>query len=250
MPSIIIRAVCIYLVFSLIILSRIAKGILAFFIAEAVVIALFSIGNTCDALASSKARKEFLDISLTRLSIRNIVLAKIIGSSLYNLIFIFLSAIISLSIPAFWRDAGLWRIAYVNTVNFLILITVIAISFFFSMVYRSNIFFMALTSYLTIFILLSSVLLPVPFIERIQNQKLKDIMTSVSFYANPIVMLTRSLGKIDIMRTEYIYNIADPVVARGFSYPDWRIMAIIYASASSILLSLTFVLAGKLKIFY
>lgn len=236
--------------FSLVILSRIAKGILAFFIAEAVVIALFSIGNICDALASTKAKKEFLDISLTRLSIRNIVSAKIIGSNVYNLVLIFLSAIVSLSVPVFWKGIGLWRIAYVNVVTFLIFITVIAISFFFLTIYRNNIIFTALTSYLVIFILLTSVLLPVPFIERTQNQKLKDIMTRVSFHANPIIMLTRSLGKIDIMRTEYMYNIADPVVARGFSYPDWRIIAVMYAGASLILFSLTFTLVGKLGIFY
>ncbi len=72
-------------------------------------------------------------------------------------------------------------------------------------------------------------------------------MTNISLYANPIIMITRSLGKIDIMRTEYMYNIADPVVGRGFSYPDWRIMAIIYTGVSVALLFLTFVLANRLS---
>lgn len=93
-------------------------------------------------------------------------------------------------------------------------------------------------------------MLIVPFIERAQNQKLKDIMTKVSFYVNPIIMLTRSLGKIDIMRTEYMYNIADPVVSRGFTYPDWRIMAIIYTGASVILFFTTFILVKRIEMFY
>jgi len=245
LTSVIIRLICIYLLFSLVVLSRIGRGILAFFIAEAVVIALFSIGNVCDALASSRTRKEFLDISLTRLGIRNIILAKLIGANIYNLIFVLLSAIISLSIPTFWKGIGFWGIARANIVTFLILVTSTALGSFFSVLYRNNLFFVALTSYFLILVLLGSVMLPVPFIERTQNQKLKDIMTKVFLYANPVIMLTRSIGKIDVMRTEYMYNIADPLVGRGFSYPDWRIMAVIYASVSVILLLLTFMLVGR-----
>ncbi|MGQ9609997.1 MAG: hypothetical protein ACUVWN_11875 [bacterium] len=238
------------MVFSLVILSRIGKGMLAFFIAESMTIALFSIGNVCDALTSSKGRKDLIDISLTRLDIRNIILAKLIGANIYNFIFVFSSAIITLCFPIFRKGMGFWEIAYANMITLLILITSIAISSFFSVVSRNNVFFTALISYFIIFLLLGSILLPVPFIERTQNQKLKDIMTKVSFYANPIIMLTRSLGKIDIMRTEYMYDIADPIVGRGFSYPDWRIMAIIHASTSIVLLFLMVMLANRLNFIY
>jgi len=42
------------------------------------------------------------------------------------------------------------------------------------------------------------------------------------------IMLSRSLGKIDLMRTDYMLSVADAIVGRGVIYPDWRISCTIY----------------------
>ncbi len=68
-------------------------------------------------------------------------------------------------------------------------------------------------------------------------------MTKSALYANPVIMLVRSMGKIDIMRTDHIYKIADPIVGRGFTYPDWRIQCIGYFTISFIFILVAILLS-------
>jgi hypothetical protein len=112
------------------------------------------------------------------------------------------------------------------------------LSILFCTIFQRNAIASAFFVYSVIILLLFSVIIAGPFIDRTESQWGKNVMIKSAIYVNPIVMLSRSLGKIDIMRTDYLYNVADPVVGRGFTYPDWRISCTTYLIVSCLLLGL------------
>jgi hypothetical protein len=101
-------------------------------------------------------------------------------------------------------------------------------------------------AYIFIFLLMGSIVIPGPIIERMQWPGSKGAMIKAAMHANPLIMTSRALGKfdsrlpeMDIMRTDYMYTLADPIVGYGFTYPDWRHVGFIYVGISSLLLALS-----------
>ena len=131
-------------------------------------------------------------------------------------------------------------IVYGNIVILTLIFVASVISLFFCTIPRRNVLASIILPYFVILLLLGSVIIVGPFIDRTEDQQVKNLMTKSALYVNPVIILTRSLGKIDIMRTDYMYTIADPLVGRGFSYPDWRISCIIHFVVSFFLLFITF----------
>lgn len=243
-PAIILRYICIGILFLLVILARLGTGILAFLIAEAITILLFTSGSICEAFVSQNGRRDFSELSLTRIKQRSIIFAKLITSNLYNFIVLIISDI---AIFALQNKLDMQGVIYANLVLLSLMFAITILAFLSCMIFHRNSIASIFSIYLVIIFLLSNVLIAGLFIERTENQKAKDLLTNSAIYANPVIMLSRSLGKIDLMRTDYMYSVADSIVGRGVIYPDWRISCIIYLAVSCILLGVAILLSYTRK---
>jgi len=235
-PAIILRYACLGFIFLLVVLSRLGTGLLAFVIAEAVLILLFTPGIICDVFISDIGRRDLHDLALTRLNSRDIILGKLAGANFYNFIVIVFSAIVMFIMAISGRKLNTGGIIYANIALLILMFTSSVIGLVSSVLFPRNIFTAVMLAYVIIFLLIGSIIIPGPVIDRIQNPGIRDTIVKIAIYANPIIMVSRSLGKIDIMRTEYMYVIADPIVGRGFAYPDWRFMGIMYLGISCLLM--------------
>ncbi len=235
-PAIALRCACLGFIFLLVLLSRLGRGILAFILAETLLILLFTPGAVCAAFASNTGWDDFRDLTLTRLRSGGILFGKLVGANLYTCMIILLSALVMCTASLFHRDLHIWRLISANIALLIMVFASSVISLTFSMLFRRSIFGSAMLSYILIFLLIGSVVIPGPLIERMQNSKMRIAVTKVALYANPLIMTSRALGRVDIMRTRHIYVLADPIVAPGFTYPDWRHAGIIYLAISCLLL--------------
>jgi len=235
-PAIILRYLCIGILFLLVLLARLGTGILAFLIAEAVMILLFTPGSICDAFVSQNGKRDVYELSFTRIKQRSIIFSKLTTSNLYNFIILVVSDIIIFSLLASQNKFNIHGIIYANLILLTLMLATTILAFLFCMIFRRNSIASIFSVYIVIILLLSNVITAGLFVERTENQKAKDLLTKSAVYSNPIIILSRSLGKIDLMRTDYMYNIADSIVGRGITYPDWRISCIMYLSVSFILL--------------
>lgn len=237
--AIFIRCICIGLLFLFVLLSRLGTGLLAFMIAQAVMIMLFIPANIYDVFVSKYGKRDLSELSLTCLSPVNIVFNKLVSANIYNFMVFILSFLFFLILSIFQKKSNILVVTYAHIIIITIMFTISAISAFFCIICRRNIFISIILPYVVILLLLSSVIIVGPFFDRTESQQTKNFITNFALYANPIVILSRSFDKTDIMRTDYIYNIADPLVGRGFSYPDWRNSCIIYFGISTLLLFIT-----------
>jgi len=237
-PAIVLRYICIAILFLLVLLVRLGTGILAFLIAEAVMILLFTPGSICDAFVSQAGRRDACDLAFSRMSKVKLIVGKLIASNLYNFIVVVISDFIIFALLASQKKFNTQGVLYATLVLLTFMLVSSVLSILFCTIFQRNAIAPAFFVYSVIILLLFSVIIAGPFLERTENQKAKNLITKSAIYINPIVMLSRSLGKIDIMRTDYLYNVADPIVGRGFTYPDWRISCTAYLIVSCLLLGL------------
>jgi hypothetical protein len=237
-PAVVLRYICIAILFLIVLLVRLGTGILAFLIAETVMIMLFTPGSIYDAFVSQAGRRDACDLAFSRMSKVKIIVGKLIASNLYNLIVVIISNIIIFVLLASQRKFNTQGVLYATLVLLTFMFVSSVLSILFCTIFQRNAIASAFFVYFVIILLLSSVIIASPFLERTENQKAKNLITKSAIYVNPIVTLSRSLGKIDIMRTDYLYNVADPIVGRGFTYPDWRISCTVYLIISCLLLGL------------
>ena len=225
----------------LIMLAHLGRGLLAFILAETFVILLFTPGAVCDAFASKLGRGDLRDLTLTRLGSVSILFGKLAGSSLYTCLVVLISAVAMFAVSLFRQNLRVLNLLSANLALLIIIFTSAAISLTFSMLFRRGTFTPAMLTYILTFLLIGSVIIPGPLIKQISDPKAKSIIVEMAMYANPFVMTSRALGKVDIMRTRYMYNLADPIVGRGFTYPNWYAAGILYIGFSSLLLALAFI---------
>jgi len=237
-PAIILRCICIGILFLIVLLVRLGTGIFAFLIAETVMILLFTPGSICDAFVSQAGRRDAYDLAFFRMSKVKLIVGKLIASNLYNFIVVIISDIIIFVLLASQKKFNTQGVLYATLVILTFMFVFSVLSILFCTIFQRNVIASAFFVYSVIILLLFSVIIAGPFLERTENQKVKDLITKSAIYVNPIIMLSRSLGKIDIMRTDYLYNVADPIVGRGFNYPDWRISCTAYLIVSCFLLGL------------
>lgn len=231
-PAIILRCVCLGLIFLLALLARLGRGVLAFVLAESFLILLFTPGAVCYTFSSNTRQGRFRELALTRLSSPAILLGKLATADLYTCIIVVFSAIIMCITAVFRDDLHVWRLVCTNAALLILMFSSAVIGLFFSMIFRRNGFAGYMLAYMLVFLLIGSVIIPGPMMERIQSSGLKAAITKVALYANPLVMTSRSLGRIDLMRTRYIYNLAGAIVDRGFTYPDWYFAGAVYLAIS------------------
>ncbi len=234
--SIAIRVVLLGFIFYLVLLSRLGRGLLAFILAEAILILLYTPGAIYDAFASNAGRGQIRELALTRLSPGAILLGKFAGACFYNLIIILISALAMFRIWLFCGGFHLSHLMYANLALLILLYASAVVTLAFSSMFRRSTLIPAILAYTLILLLMGSVLAAGPAIDGVDNPRAKTVMTTLALYANPLVMASRTLGTIDIMRTEYMYRIADPIAGRGFTYPNWYFAAIIYFTISCVLL--------------
>lgn len=232
-PAIFLRCVCLGLLFCLVLLSHLGKGLLAFILAETVLILLFTPGAICRSFVSSA---DLRDLALTRLSAPGILLGKFVAADIYTCLVIAFSAITMCAAAFFSSDLHVWRLICANTALLILGFSSGVVGLAFSIMLRRNSLVAYILTYMLILFLIGSVIIPGPFMERIQSSKTKAAMTKLALYANPLIMTSRALGRIDLMRTRYIYVLADPIVNWGFTYPDWYAAGILYSVISLILL--------------
>jgi hypothetical protein len=234
--SVAIRVVLLGFIFYLVLLSRLGRGLLAFILAEAILIMLYTPGAIYDAFASNAGRGQIRELTLTRLSSGSILLGKFAGANFHNFIVILISALAMFRIWFFCGGFHLWHLAYANLALLILLYASAVISLAFSSMFRRSTLIPAILTYTLILLLIGSIVAAGPVIDGMDNPRAKTVMTTLALYANPLVMTSRTLGTIDIMRTEYMYRIADPIAGRGFTYPNWYFAAIIYFTVSCVLL--------------
>jgi len=235
-PAIALRSACLGFLFLLVLLARLGTGLLAFILSEALLILLFTPGTVCDAFVSNAGRGDLRDLALTRLSSGAIILGKLVGANFYTCIIILLSALVMCAVSLFHGGLHIWRLIYANMALLILVFAYAVISLAFSVLSRRSILVPAVLAYVLIFLLIGSVVFPGPLIEQMRETKVKTALIKVALYANPLIMTSRALMKVDIMRTEYMYTLADPIVGHGFAYPDWRYAGIIYIGISCLLL--------------
>ena len=239
--AIIARAICLVILFSLVLLIRIANGILALFISLSVTILLFTPASIINSFISKSARREISELIFTKIKRSPIILYKLIVSNIYNIAIILIINIIIFIFLYDYQKMTPSGIIKANLVIFVIMIFSSALAIIIVSLLNRSLIASSFCAYLIISVLLFSVIIIGPFILITENQRAKDIMTKSALNVNPVIMLVRSVGKIDIMRTEYMYNVADPIVGRGFAYPDWRIQCLGYFVISCLFISVAIV---------
>ena len=236
-PAIILRCACLGIIFLMALQAQLGKGLLAFIIAEAFLILIFTPGTVCSAFSSNTGRNDLHSLVLTRLSISAMILGKLAGANLYTLITIILSALAMCAAALFRSDLSVWPLVRANAALMVLMFASSVIGLAFSALFRRNIHASTALSYLLVLLLIGSVIIPGPLIGQMDNSGVKSAIIKAVLYANPIIMTSRALGNVDVMRTIYMYRIADPIVGRSmWTYPDWRYAAIIYLSVSCLLL--------------
>lgn len=242
-PALILRYSCIGFIFLLVRLSRLGDGVLAFFLAEALLVLLFTPGVVCEAFSGDLGRKDICNLTLTRLNSISIILGKLAGANFYNLVVVILSAIIIFARSLSVQRLSILGIMFANLALLILMFASSVVGVFSSiLLFFKNLLASSMLAYIVIFLLLGSIIIPGPVIERVQHQKMRNAIIKIALYINPLIMVSRSLGNIDIMRTEYIYTLADPVVGRGFTYPNWGTIGIIICGISCFLLIPTFIM--------
>jgi ABC-type transport system involved in multi-copper enzyme maturation permease subunit len=174
------------------------------------------------------------------LSPRAILLGKFAGASFYNLIIILISALAMFRIWLFCGGFHLSRLLYANLALLILLYASAVISLALFSMFRRSTLIPAILAYILILLLIGSIVAAGPVIDGMDNPGARTVTTTLALYANPLVMASRTLGTIDIMRTEYMYRIADSIAGRGFIYPNWYFAAIIYFTISCVLLILVY----------
>jgi len=223
----------------LVLLLQLGTGILAFIIAEVVLISLTAPGIVCDAFNSRSGRDSLIELSLTKLGARSIIFGRFMASLFYNEIFVLLSAIIMIMIVLIRHSSsGVLGILYASVALFIVNFALSVTGMLLVTIFRRNLLISSVLAYAIILLLLGSVIIVGPFMERIKSQQAKDAITKAALYANPVIMVSRSLGKVDILRTQYLYNLADPIVGRGFTYPDTFASWIVYFGVSCLMLAI------------
>ena len=235
-PAIILRYACLGIIFLMVLQAQLGKGVLAFIIAEAFLILLFTPGTVCSAFSSNAGRNDLHNLFLTRLSISAIILGKLAGANLYTFITVVLSALAMCAAALFRSDLSVWPLIRANAALMVVMFASSVIGLAFSALFRRNIHASTALSYLLILLLIGSVIIPGPLISQMSSSGVKSAIVKAALYANPIIMTSRALGNVDVMRTIYMYKIADPIVGRSmWTYPDWHHAAIIYLSVSCLL---------------
>ncbi len=240
-PAIVLRCACLGLIFLLILLFRLGRGFLAFILAETFLVLLFTPGAVCSAFAGSNERRDFRDLLLTRLSSPAILLGKFAAADLYTCMIIVFSGAVMCTVSLFRSDLQVWRFVCANAALLVLVFSCAALGMAFSMAFRRNSLAAYILAYALIFLLIGSVIIPGPIIDRLQSARAKALIIKVAVYVNPLIMTSRSLGTIDLMRTRYIYTLAEPIVTRGFTYPNWYSVAAIYLIVSCLFLVSVFV---------
>ena len=237
-PALALRFVGLGTLFLLVLLSRLGRGLLALILAEAVLVMLSTPAAVCSIFTSDAGRSDLRNLALTRLNTVSIILGRLAGANLYNCIIILLSTIAAYAASSLYRDFP-GNLVRANVAILILMFASTVISLAFSALFRRRLLASAMLSYIFVLILVSSVIIPGPLIERMPRSKASDLITWLALHANPLIMTSRALGRTDIMRTRYMYNLADPIVSRGFSYPNWYSSGILYFGTSCLLLVLS-----------
>lgn len=237
--AIVARVVLASILFSFVLLAKLANGILALLMSLATTILLFTPASIINSLISKSARQEISELLFTKIKRPSIILYKLIVSNIYNILILIIADIIIFSFLYDYQKMTPSGIINANIVLLTVMIFSSALTVVLIALFNRRILEVSFSVYLILSVLIFSVIAIGPFLLRTENQKAKDVMTKSSLYANPVIMLVRSMGKIDIMRTDYMYNIADPIVGRGFAYPDWQKQCLGYFIVSFVFISIS-----------
>ena len=240
-PAMALRFACLGLIFLLVLLSRLGRGLLAFVLAETLLVLLFVPRDTCDIFAGNAGRGELRDLALTRLNSAAILLGKLTGANFYNCVVVVLSAFAMCTISLFHRNLHVLHLVRANVAILILMFASAVMSLAFSLLFRRGIFISAMLTYTLVLLLVGSVVVSGPIVEWATSPRVKTVASEVALFANPLVMTSRALGTVDIMRTEHMYRLADPIVGRGFTYPEWYRAGIMYLSISCLVLIIAFV---------
>ena len=235
-PAILLRCACLGLIFLLMLQFRLGRGFLAFILAETFLVLLFTPGAVCRTFAGSNGRRDFRDLVMTRLSSPAILLGKLAAADLYTCMIIVFSGAVMCTVSLFRRDIHVWRFVCANAALLVLVFSCAALGMAFAMAFRRNNLAAYIFVYTLIFLLISSVIISGPIIDRVQSAGARNWIKKAALHANPLIMTSRSLGTIDLMRTRYIYTLAGPIVTRGFTYANWYSVAVIYLAVSCLLL--------------
>ena len=108
-PAVLLRCVCLGLLFCLALLSHLGKGLLAFILAETVLILLFPPAAVCRSFAGNARRGDLRDLALTRLSAPAILLGKFATADIYTFLVVAFSAIVMCAAAFFRSDLPPYR---------------------------------------------------------------------------------------------------------------------------------------------
>lgn len=235
-PAMALRYACLGFIYLLVLLSRLGSGLLAFTLAETILVLLFIPGAVCNAFASNAGQSDIRDLAQTRLSSEAILLGKLAGANLYTYATIVLSGLVTCAVSLFHQNLHIWRLVCTNIALLILMFASTVVGLASSILFRRNILASVILVYALILLLIASIIIPSPLIERTLEPETKAAIINIALYANPLIMTSRAFGKVDIMRTDYMYKLADPIVGRGFTYPNWYSVGIIYFCISCFLL--------------
>ena len=235
-PALIVRFVLLAAIFPLVLLLHIGKGLLAMTLAETIIVLFFAPGAVIRSFGSREGFDDICSLSLTRLSSVNIVSAKFAGTLVYNFLFVIISTAGMFTLSFARGNFSVWLLGLSTVTLAVFAIAAAAIGMASINFFRRNALAAGVLSYTLVVLLVGGVVMAGPFIEHTQNRNIKHAIASVALHVNPVVIASRSLGTVDIMRTRYMYVVADPIVGPGFTYPDWGKSILIYIVFSCLLL--------------
>jgi ABC-2 type transport system permease protein len=177
---------------------------------------------TSNALSSEVRKGNAEQLFASPLTSYEILLGKLIGLEMYNLIFLILSFVI-LSIAAVFRtDIYLSDIAKIHIILLIYLYAFGALGILGSIIFK-NFLYAAEMAYLVLAFLISDAVIIIPFIRWGFKA---SAMISLALHANPFTTVC-SIINLDIFRTPYLYNLS-PIASYGYTFPKWYLIALWY----------------------
>ena len=236
-----------FLIFILMLAAKLGNPAKVFFLAETGLILLSAPIMTCNAISAEVRKGNVEQLFASPIKSSEILLGKLAGLEIYNLIFLIISFTFSIVFISFKNDISVLSIIKVHLILLVYLYACGAIGILCSTICQ-NFLYAVEIAYTVLGILISDVVIIRPFIRW--GFKASSTI-SLALHVNPFTPVCAIL-ELDIFRTQGGINLYDlsPVASYGYSFPNWYLIGLWYILGLVSCLAIgSFVMKSKKEIY-
>ncbi|HIE26643.1 TPA: hypothetical protein EYP66_05100 [Candidatus Poribacteria bacterium] len=223
--ALILQGFFLFLIFILMLTAKLGNPVRVFFLAETGLVLLAAPLMTSNVVSSEFRKINAEQLFTSPLKPSKILLVKLIGVEIYNLIFLILCFTISLIFIGFQHEVPVLSIVKVHLILLIYMYACGALGILCSAICK-NFLYAVEMAYVILAILISDVVLIRPIIRW--GFKASSTI-SLALHANPFTPICAIL-ELDIFRTQggiNLYNLS-PIASYGYSFPAWYLVSLWY----------------------